>query len=153
MLRAIALIKNCGPPLLGSLLGTQSIVLESRLIKLQARWRPLGQKLATRSKIIIQWKRSWNKYTNKERTCKIRKPLPPAIQTIWPRLNNLKSRSSFKVRTTRSKLWYYVKVLSNGIHICNWKPHLFLFESYGRVVKEGQRKGQGLKVKNYRAMW
>ena len=63
-----------------------------------------------------------------ERSCQQRmyiwnmKALPLLVRKLWPRLKFFKSRSIFKVKVTRSKIFgTHGKVLSQGMYICNMK--------------------------------
>ena len=46
------------------------------------------------------------------------KALPLLVKKLWPRLKFLKSRSNFKVKVTRSKIWYPLKgLVTRNVHV------------------------------------
>ena len=69
---------------------------------------------------------------------------------LWPRLKFIKSRSTFKVKVTRSKIMVPCERSCHKKNTCAiWKPYLFWIESYG----QGQTSRSRSQGQNYGTMW
>jgi hypothetical protein len=84
------------------------------------------------------------------------KALSLTIQNIWPMLKFFKSGSNFRVKVTRSKIWYQEKgLVTRNTHMKYESPITCHSEDMANVnvfEKWVKLQGQGHKVKNFGIM-